>query len=281
MTLLHRAVTSQFMRGGVAGRADDERLVAIAKAWITWQGRAVAIECRERCGAQGLFPFNGIAELPDRYTAGITAEGDNLVIWVKAAGELLGQDLPAPATTVPDGHRLDDAEFLQTLLGDIEYIWHQRARARWLQATSTTALNRWNAAAGPALEMTEAHAQRQAARALLSAATRSDHPQARSLLICVHRLFALRHLARHAGDLLAEERITADHVRELPDATEAATAELAPHALTLVDALAVSPKLLDRHPIARTDFLAAFDLVAPDPLSENLHERADLEVRTP
>jgi hypothetical protein len=38
-------------------------------------------------------------------------------------------------------------------------------------------------------------------------------------------------------------------------------AELAPHALTLVDALAVSPKFLDRLSIARTDFLAAFDLV--------------------
>ena len=53
-TLLHRAVLSRWVRGGAADRADNERLVAIAKAWITWQGRAVAVECRERCGAQGL-----------------------------------------------------------------------------------------------------------------------------------------------------------------------------------------------------------------------------------
>lgn len=280
-TLLHRAVLSQWVRGGVADRADNERLVAIAKAWITWQGRAVAVECRERCGAQGLFPFNGIAELPDYYPAGITAEGDNLVIWVKAAGELLGRDMPAPTAMAPDRNRLDDAEFLQVLLGDLEYIWHQRARAHWLKAPSTTPLGRWNAAAGPALEMTNAHAQRQAARSLLAAATRSGHHQARALLMCVHRLFVLRRLARHAGDLLAEERITADHVRELPDATEAAMAELAPHALTLVDALAVSPKILDRHPIARTDFLAAFDLVTRHARTESLDERGNTDVRTP
>ncbi len=259
MTLLHRTVLNQWVTGGAAGRADNDRLVAIAKAWITWAGRAVAIECRERCGAQGLLPFNGIAELPDYYPAGITAEGDNLVIWVKAAGELLGRELPAPAATAPDGRRLDDAEFLQALLGDLEYIWQQRARDRWLHAASTDPLDRWNAAAGPALEMTSAHAERQAGGSLLSAATRTCHVEARALLTCVHRLFALRRLARHTGDLLAEGRITADHVRALPDAIEAAMAELAPHALTLVDALAISQRWLDRHPIARTDFLAAFD----------------------
>jgi acyl-CoA oxidase len=255
---------------------DDERLVAIAKAWITWQGRTIAVECRERCGAQGLFPFNGIAELPDHYTSGITAEGDNLAVWVKAAGELLGLDPPRPAAPAPERRRLDDPEFLQALLGDIEYIWHHRARSRWLQASSTTPLRRWNAAAGPALEMTGAHARRHAAEALLSAATRSGHRQARNLLLRVHRLFVLRHLARHSGDLLADARITADHVRELPEATEAVMAELAPHALTLVDALAVSPKVLDRYPIARTDFLTAFDN-----LTQNLDERENTDVRTP
>lgn len=274
MTLLHRAVLSRWVRDGAAGRADNDRLVAIAKAWITWQGRAVAIECRERCGAQGLLPFNGIAELPDYYPAGITAEGDNLVIWGKAAGELLGQEPPAPTGTAPDAGRLDDPEFVQGLLGDLEYIWHGRARARWLRATSAGPLDRWNAAAGPALEMTNAHAQRQAGDALLSAAMGTGHPEARELLTRVHRLFTLRRLARHSGDLLAEGRITADHVRALPDATEAALADLAPHALTLVDALAISPRWLDRHPIARTDFLTAFDSVTR-------HEGEHHDVRTP
>ena len=278
LTLLHRAVLGRWVRDGAAGRARNDRLVAIAKAWITWQGRAVAIECRERCGAQGLLPFNGIAELPDYYTAGITAEGDNLVIWLKAAGELLGEEMSEPAATAPGGHRLDDPEFLQALLGDLEYLWHRRARARWLGASSASPLDRWNAATGPALEMTTAHAQRHAGRALLSAATRSGHHEARALLTCVHRLFALRRVARYAGDLLAEGRITADHVRVLPDATDTALAELAPHALTLVDALAVSPRVLDRYPIARTDFLDAFDSVTRHTRTE---EREHTDVRIP
>lgn len=280
-TLLHRDVVHRWVRGAPADRANNEQLVAIAKAWISWQGRMVAIECRERCGAQGLLPFNGIAELPDCYAGGITAEGDNLVISVKAARELLDQELPQPAATTPDRRRLDDAEFLQALLGDVEYIWHQRAHSRLLRESSPVPLDQWNAAVGPALEMTGAHAQRHAARALLTAADRSGDPQAQQLLRCVHRLFVLRCLARHAGDLLAEERITTDHVRELPDATEAATAELAPHALTLVEGLAASPKVLERYPIASTDFLATFELVTSDHDVRNTDERISTDVRAP
>ena len=47
------------------------------------------------------------------YTAGITAEGDNLAIWVKAAAEMLGRDLPAPTAAAPGERRLADPGFLQ------------------------------------------------------------------------------------------------------------------------------------------------------------------------
>ncbi len=254
-TLLHRTVLRRWARRG-DDREDDERLASVAKAWITWQVRNVLIECRERCGAQGLFRHNGIADHVVAIEGPITAEGDNLAISVKAAGELLARN--PPAQTEPRAGRLDDPEFLQTLLADVERLWHDRAAARFLGSTALDPLIRWNSAVSPALEVVEAHAQRLAADAMLAAA-RTVHPQTRRLLYRLHRLFALRRVARHSGDLLASGRITAAHVRELPDATDAALDALAPHALTLISAFAIPEEILHQHPIARTDHLQACD----------------------
>ena len=88
MTFLHRAVTTRWMHHTHTDhteRTDTEREIAIAKAWITWQARTIVAESRERCGAQGLFAVNGLAGFPDYIEGTITAEGDNLVIWTKAA----------------------------------------------------------------------------------------------------------------------------------------------------------------------------------------------------
>ncbi|MEU9876632.1 hypothetical protein [Streptomyces phaeochromogenes] len=75
MTFLHRSLVRRFALHADTGerdsrpstgedRAEVEREVAVAKGWITWQARAITSECRERCGAQGLFPANGLADLP-------------------------------------------------------------------------------------------------------------------------------------------------------------------------------------------------------------------------
>jgi acyl-CoA oxidase len=259
-TFLHRIVLSRWVRRGDDSQ-DDERLVAVAKAWITWQVRSVLIECRERCGAQALFRHNGIADHVAAIEGPITAEGDNLAISVKAAVELLARD--PPAQTEPRSGRLDDPEFLQTLLADVERLWHDRAAARFLGSSALDPLIRWNSAVSPALEVVEAHAQRLAADAMLAAA-RTVHPRTRRLLHRLHRLFALRRIARHSGDLLAGGRITAAHVRELSEATDAALDALAPHALTLINAFAIPEEILQRHPIACTDYLHACDAMVCD-----------------
>ncbi|MEE1752892.1 acyl-CoA dehydrogenase [Streptomyces sp. SP18CS02] len=247
-TLLHRSTVSRWVHSDPAERDDVERLIAIAKGWITWRAREVMTECRERCGAQGLFLANGIAGQLVANEGTITAEGDNLVIWVKAAGELLlGNFTPRPPGTRPAGERdLDDPEFLQDLLADTERIWHQRARTR-LRAGKPG--NRWNRTVTPALELVDAHAHRLAAAALLTAAEQAAHDEARHLLHHVHRLFVLRRVAAHSGDLLADGRLTPDQVHRLPDVTEAVIDELEAHALTLTSAFGVSQDTLLDHPI--------------------------------
>ncbi|WTJ42489.1 acyl-CoA dehydrogenase family protein [Streptomyces atratus] len=254
-TLLHRAAVRQWARATESEREDGERFAAIAKGWITWRARAVMTECRERCGAQGLFLANGIAGQLAANEGTITAEGDNLVIWVKAAGEmLLGHFTPKePQEAPPEDRDLGDPVFLQDLLADIERIWHQRARTRLRSRTAGDPLNRWNATVTPALELVDAYAHCQAAQALLDAATRAADPEARRQLGLLHRLFTLRRVAAHSGDLLAEGYLTGDQVRQLPDAAESVVADLAPHAVTLTNGFALADEVFLDHPINRAE----------------------------
>ncbi|MFF7366814.1 acyl-CoA dehydrogenase family protein [Streptomyces tricolor] len=252
-TLLHRDVVRRWTSGTDAEPEETERLAAVAKAWITWQARAVMTECRERCGAQGLLLSNGIAYQLAANEGTVTAEGDNRVIWVKAAGEMLmGGFTPAPPSGVPVvGRSLEDSGYLQELLADIERIWHGRARSRLRNGRRGDPLARWNGTVTPALQLVEAHVHRLAAEALLNAVGTTSDAQARAVLGRLHRLFALRQVKAHSGDLLAGGCITPEHVHQLPDAEEELIEALLPHTMTLTDGFAVLEGVLGEHPMLR------------------------------
>ncbi|MEW2467943.1 acyl-CoA dehydrogenase [Streptomyces sp. NPDC046994] len=258
-TLLQRKAVQRWERITDADREETERLLAISKGWITWQARAVLTECRERCGAQGLLLPNGIAGQLAGNEGTITAEGDNRVIWVKAAGEmLLGGFTPKPASEIPpESRQLDDPHHLQDLLADIERIWCERARIRLRAGRGGSGLARWNATVTPALELVEAHAHRLAAEALLAGAGERLSAEPRQLLQDLHRLFALRRVAVGSGDLLANGRLTAEQVQQIPDAIEATIGALEPYSLTLTDAFAIPEALLANIPLLQQSGLAA------------------------
>ncbi|MGI5138915.1 MULTISPECIES: acyl-CoA dehydrogenase family protein [unclassified Streptomyces] len=258
-TLLHRDVVRQWTGGAGAEQEETERLAAVAKAWVTWQARAVMTECRERCGAQGLLLSNGIAGQLAANEGTITAEGDNRVIWVKAAGEmLLGGFTPAPLSELPPNRRtLDDPAYLQDLLADVGRIWHGRARSRLRTGRRGDPLARWNGTVTPALNLVESHVYRLAAQALLDAAGRASGPKTRAVLGHLHALFALRQVKAHSGDLLAAGRLTADHVQQLPDVEEAAIEALVPYSLQLTEGFAVLDGFMGEHPMLRAPAPAA------------------------
>ncbi|MFC5958035.1 acyl-CoA dehydrogenase [Streptomyces pratens] len=258
-TLLQRSVTQQWTDAADSDLEQCERLIAVTKGWITWQARAIMTECRERCGAQGLILANGIAGQLAANEGTITAEGDNKVIWVKAAGEmLLGGSTPQPVSDIPPEQRsLNDPQYPQDLLADIERIWHERARARLRTGRAPSPLARWNTTVTPALQLVDAHAHRLAGQALSHSADQAGTEQTRQLLTDLHRLFTFRQIAAHSGDLLAQGRITADQVQQLPDAIDNVIAALEPHALTLIEGFDVPEELLDNHPMLHADSSAA------------------------
>ncbi|CAL9420343.1 hypothetical protein SUDANB105_01830 [Streptomyces sp. enrichment culture] len=259
MTFLQRAVVDRWTDHDETDREQHEeieRLIAIAKGWITWQARDITIECRERCGAQGLFPHNNLADLQLNVEGGITAEGDNLVIWVKAASEMVFGHESGPERPVrPAERELTDVGFLRDLLASAERIWQSRAREALRGGPAGDPIGRWNATSGAALEMVSAHARLQAADALLAAAGRARNARARFLLENVSRLFLLEQLRQYTGDLLAAALMTPQQVVALHIAADGVVADLAPHLMTLVDAFDLPEEFLSRIPIAGPDYV--------------------------
>jgi acyl-CoA oxidase len=253
MTFAHREAVTRWCEASTPEeRVEVEREVAVLKGWITWQARTVTTECRERCGAQALFSANGLADFP-QYTEGtITAEGDNLVVWLKAASELLfGTDAGSPEVSdVPLAERsLTDRRFLRGLLADAERMWRARASAGLRKGPAGDPLGRWNSASFAALRMVSVHATVRAADAFSRAIDRAEGPAVRDLLENACLLFLLQQLGEHTGDLLAEGRLTAAHALALPDAVETLTAELAPRMTTLVDAFDLPAEFLEALPM--------------------------------
>ncbi|MFG3104733.1 acyl-CoA dehydrogenase [Streptomyces sp. NPDC048182] len=258
MTFLHRAVLARSVAHAPDEREEVERLIAIAKGWITWRSREVTVECRERCGAGGLFSLNVLADLTQNLEGTITAEGDNLVVWAKAAAEMIfGYQAPGAAAAAGaagaagEGHRpLSELSHLRDLLAEVERLWQARARTALRTGPSGNPLARWNVASSAGIEMVRAHARLQAADAFLAAIAGTAWPQARALLEDLCRLFLLDELSGHTGDLLAENRMTPAQVRELPLAVDALMERLAPELALLVDAFDLPEAFLARVPLA-------------------------------
>ncbi|MEE2039331.1 acyl-CoA dehydrogenase [Nocardiopsis sp. CT-R113] len=243
MTLLHRATC----RAHREGAEHAERLAAITKGWTTWRAREVTTECRERAGARGLFPANRLADLRADIEGLVTAEGDNVAVWVKAGAQMLLDHPLTPPPAAPAGRDLADPAFLVELLTAVEHLHLSRARHRLRQAPSGNPLGRWNRATSHALGAVDAHAQRRAAQEFLGG---PDGEAAPPELTDLFRLFALERLSPHTGDLLAEGYMSAGQVTALPDLVEDLITALAPRAQDLVAAFHVPDQVLASVPIA-------------------------------
>merc|ERR1719249_199145 len=73
---------------------DDEEVLILCcaiKPTISWHSNVVGNVCRERCGGQGYLSINRLSECIGFAHAGMTAEGDNRVLYQKVAKELLSR----------------------------------------------------------------------------------------------------------------------------------------------------------------------------------------------
>lgn len=258
-TFLHRQALHAHALGTDEDRERMERNIALAKAWITHSARDTVTEARDRCGAQGVFPHNGIAGLAAALDATITAEGDNLPILVKAASEMLFDHETSPAHAPVASMNASLAD-LRHLLAEAQHIAADRAQKRFRSndQTQLRGLDRWNQTSLPAVEAVTLHAAGQAADAFIAAINNCKDRQARALLAELAHVFLLRQIQPHTGSLLAHGCLTTHAVRSLPDALEESIAVLTPHMLTLTAAFQLDG-YLTAIPIAHRTYASYYD----------------------
>ncbi|MFC8358614.1 acyl-CoA dehydrogenase [Streptomyces griseorubiginosus] len=250
MTFLHRAVTERWIARRPGERPDAERLVAVTKGWITWRARDITTESRERCGAQGLFPVNGLAEYSANADGAITAEGDNLAIWCKAGAEMIfGHELAPQPPQATGRESLTDLGFLRRAVSAAERHWHLTARSDLRSGRSDDGLGRWNHASDAALALVEAFTVGQAADAFIAACARVTDPSTLAALESLCALFLLGELDARAGLLLSQKVLTSAQVSALPETRRELIAGLAPHLAVLTDAFEVPEEHLSSLPM--------------------------------
>jgi acyl-CoA oxidase len=247
------------------------RITSATKAHVTYAAEHFIRRCRERCGAVGLLEENRISAYANYCPGLITAEGDNQIVLLKIARQmLLGRGYPSPDVPVLEaGLSLTDRarqsalfrERERLLLGELRGGMAARLRGR-------NAFDIWNDQVNLALETATAHASRLAFEAFAEpvAALGDDHPAA--LLL---RLFGLEEIARHLGFFLAEGLISVTEVKSYHALVGELCRQLRPHALTLAEAFDIPNSVL-RAPIASDDYIATYSalttravLAAPSP----------------
>jgi acyl-CoA oxidase len=251
--------------GRYRNRRSDElevnRLLAIAKTFVSSRGLLITALCRERIGAQGLFSANRIISYWIQTNAIVTAEGDNEVLLIKTARELLlGADYRPPRANVAQASGVEAlaVDNLLAIIADYESRLHQRLGESMAGAQTGPALfDAWNENLQLALELANVHATRITLQCFMAAACDAGTSSIGPVLDRVLQLFALRELAALSVGLIVEGIVDAHTVTACARERSRLASSLVPDAQLLVEAFALPDSLLGA-PIA-SDYIAAYD----------------------
>ncbi|MDX3457435.1 acyl-CoA dehydrogenase [Streptomyces sp. ME02-8801-2C] len=260
MTFLLNHAKRAYLREAGEISAELGVLIALTKALTTWEMTETVAVCRERCGAQGIFSANRIADYGSLLQGLVTAEGDNQVLLATTAGQLLARPAAetAGATRAERGpHGLLDVRLLVEILGERERSLHEEGRARMSDDSGRTYFEAWNSTMNSALAMARTRAVRVALESFEAAVGEAHEPSVRVALRELALLYALTEVRRDAGWYLAQGALTADEVRALPDLLDEVCTRVLPYTSLLIDGFRLSPELL-RAPIAADDYVSAF-----------------------
>ncbi|MFE1320606.1 acyl-CoA dehydrogenase [Kitasatospora phosalacinea] len=260
MTLLLNHAKRAYVAQRDAVPAELNHLISITKALSTWEMTDVVATARERCGAQGIFSANRIADYGSLLQGLVTAEGDNQVLLATTAGQIIAQDPEQPPQAAPDprGEDLRDPAFLLAALRHREQELLRAAREAVADdSRERTYFEAWNGTMNTGLAMARLRGVRTALECFTRAVDEAQDGRVREALGLLASLYGLTEVQRDAGWYLARGVLTAEQVERLPEALDALCALVRPHAETLIGGFRLSPELL-RAPIAADDYVDAF-----------------------
>ncbi|MEU7474451.1 acyl-CoA dehydrogenase [Lentzea sp. NPDC042327] len=261
VSVLLNGTRRQAARSSLAS-VEVKRALAVTKALVTWTAQDVVTTCIERCGARGMFAHNRISPYVALVQGSITAEGDNQVVLLDAANEMLLGRGYEPPVSAPGHGALDDPEFLLRLFSHRENRVYEEARAA--RRTGDDPFERANGAALPASELGRVHGVRRALEELHALAQRATSTEVGEVLRALFLRFALAELGRDAAWHLCDGTLEPAQARELPSLVAAVDERLLPRVEDVVDAFGISNDVL-RAPIASADYVEAYAELLPVP----------------
>lgn len=255
---LFRSIEDEERRGWIS------QLLSILKAVVSYESQSSLLELRERVGAVGLFQENRISEYLNQVQGLITAEGDNQLILMKSAREMIvGQHYELPDVSgafPPDEHDLGDAKLLEqrfALREERSCVELRESMAKALDEKRPL-FDAWNEHVNGVIRLAKIRGERVLVETFHSVVASVEDPQLRQVLADLALLFALERIERDSGWLLAERLLTVDHVKALPTRIDALCARIEPHAEGLCEGFGITNQLL-RAPIASDDYIAWYD----------------------
>lgn len=238
--------------------ADEAReiitLVCSIKPLCAWNCENVATTCRERCGGQGYLSCNRFGAIIGFSHAGITAEGDNRVLFTKTAKELTASaHMPEVKARLRAGEAppaVSEAS-LNSLDALLElFIARDGRRLGRLLATMAAVrggaelFEVWMRRESDAVQATAtAFAEREVLAACVRA-VRAASPEAAALLRPLATLYALNCLEPDLAWLMTERIVPVPVAAALPLRVRQLCAQLAPSLHTIVDAFAIPDHLI-------------------------------------
>ncbi|MET8763594.1 acyl-CoA dehydrogenase [Lentzea sp. NPDC004782] len=241
---------------------ETKRAFAITKALVTWTAQDVVKTCIERCGARGMFTHNRISPYVALIQGAVTAEGDNQVVLLDAANEmLLGRGYTPPADQ-PGTGELDDPEFLIRLFRYRERVVYERAHAA--RKVGDDPFERTNRVGPLAAELGRLHGVRRALEEFHAVTQRANLPEIGVVLTSLLLRFAMAELDRDAAWHLCAGTLNRAQVREIPSFITRLDERLLPYAEDVVEAFGITNDVL-RAPIASDDYVEAYAQLLPIP----------------
>ncbi|GAA4015017.1 hypothetical protein GCM10022247_42410 [Allokutzneria multivorans] len=217
------------------------RTLSLTKAITTWKTERLTAECRQRCGARGVFTVNRLLDYQGLAIVSNAAGGDNFLLCLDAARSMIADFHYEP----PSGDLLDRDLWLSLL----------RTRERELHRALKT-----QDSLTEAVEFVEAHGNRLILESFLDAVSTVDTDGAAAALRPLAELYALTEIQSAAAWYLCEGLLTSAQVRSIPGRLNELCEELTPHVDLLLTAFELPEDLL-RVPITNGDLSMVADIV--------------------
>lgn len=225
------------------------RALAILKIVTTQLAHEVLFQTREKIGAQGLFSKNRVASFLCQLPGIVTAEGDNDILLIRLAREmLLGQGYQLPkirwmSLTLARLQRKPDWKNILAAT-ELKMILAIRIKTFWnIKILKKSLFQSWNETLPRAMDVSRIHAYRVCLESLNLRARRC-HPHIQSLSHSIEEIFTQSVIEKFLPQILENVTVTSGQMRALKKDSVRHVRKIIVHKSSLLTSLDVPAYLI-------------------------------------